>query len=118
MILHMVEGLGIEGYQVHNFEGLQKVLDNHSVTHLFIAQSEYEENSFYYEELGCTLPVVVIAERDFLMSRDSRLMVIRKPFFALSVVNLLNGMIGENEFKEAQVAGRKPFSCESVHVLL
>ncbi len=117
MILHMVEGLGIEGYQVHNFEGLQKVLDNHSVTHLFIAQSEYEENSFYYEELGCTLPVVVIAERDFLMSRDSRLMVIRKPFFALSVVNLLNGMIGENEFKEAQAAGRKPFSCESVHVL-
>ena len=43
--------------------------------------------------------------------------MIRKPFSALSVVNLLNGEVRENGFKEAQVAERKPFSCDGVRVL-
>ncbi len=117
MILHMMEGLGIRGYQAHNFQGLQKLQNSHPLTHVFIAQAEYEENRSYYEDLAATLPVVVIAERDFMQNRDSRLLVIRKPFFALSVVNLLNGEMDANGFKEAQAAGRKPFSCEGVRVL-
>lgn len=117
MILHMVEGLGIEGYQTHNFEGLLKLQNSHSLTHVFIAQSEYKENCSYYEELSKTLRVVVIAEKDFMLSHDSNLLVIHKPFFALSVVNLLNGEIGENGFEEAQAAGRKPFSCVGIRAL-
>lgn len=117
LILHMVEGLGIEGYQAHNFEGLLKLQRNHPLTHVFIAQEEYEENRSYYEELSNTLLVVVIAERDFVLSRESRLLVIRKPFSALSVVNLLNGEAKENGFKEAQAVGDKPFSCVGVRVL-
>ena len=117
MILHMVEGLNIEGYQAHNFDGLQKLLNNYSITHVFIAQSEYVENVSYYEELTNTHRVVVIAERDFVLNRESKLLLIRKPFFALSVVNLLNGEVSENGFEEAQAAGRKPFSCVDVRVL-
>ena len=117
MILHMVEGLGIEGYQAHNFEGLLKLQRSHPLTHVFIAQSEYEENRSYYEELADTLRVVVIAERNFLPDTGSRLLVIRKPFFALSVVNLLNGEMKENGFEEAQAAGRRPFSCVGVRAL-
>lgn len=45
MILHMMEGLGIEGYQAHNFEGLVRLQSSHALTHVFIAQDEYEENS-------------------------------------------------------------------------
>ena len=52
-----------------------------------------------------------------MLSANSKLLVIRKPFFALSVVNLLNGEIKENGFGEAQAAGRKPFSCEGIRVL-
>ena len=44
MIVHMVNGLGIEGYQAHNFDGLLKLQRSHTLTHVFIAQSEYEEN--------------------------------------------------------------------------
>lgn len=117
MILHMVEELGIKGYQAHNFEGLLKLLKNHALTHVFIAQTEYEENRSYYEELADTLRVVVIAEQDYTMDSDSRLLVIRKPFFALSVVNLLNGEAMKNVFGDAQAAGRKPFSCDGVRVL-
>ncbi len=118
MILHMVEGLGIEGYQAHNFDGLLKLQKSHNITHIFIAQTEYEENSAYYEGLSDDIQVVVIAEKEFSLSRSSRLLVIRKPFFALSVVNLLNGEVKENGFEEAQVAGRRPFSCVGAHVLV
>ena len=117
MILHMVEGLGIEGYQAHNFNGLMKLQSSHAVTHVFIAQAEYEENSAYYEELSNKLRVVIIAEKDFLLDAESRLLVIRKPFSALSVVNLLNGEVKENGFEEAQAAGRRPFSCVGVRAL-
>jgi signal transduction histidine kinase/CheY-like chemotaxis protein/HPt (histidine-containing phosphotransfer) domain-containing protein len=117
LIRHMMEGLGIEGYQAHNFDGLKKLQRTYKLTHVFIAQAEYEENRAYYEKLARKLRVVVIAERKFALNQDSRLYVIRKPFTALSVVNLLNGDMQENRFKEAQVAGRRPFSCEGVKVL-
>ncbi|MDE7045231.1 MAG: response regulator, partial [Acetatifactor sp.] len=117
MILHMVEGLGIEGYQAHNFLGLLRLQNSHTLTHVFIAQAEYEENSSYYEELTSTLQVVVIAEKDYMPDQDSKLLVIHKPFFALSVVNLLNGEVNKNEFDEAQAAGRRPFSCVGVRAL-
>ncbi len=117
MILHMMEGLSLQGYQVHNFESLLKLMNNRHLTHVFIAQAEYLETQDYYEELAETLKVVVIAEREFMLSRSSRLLVIHKPFFVLSVVNLLNGEVKENGFGEAQAAGRKPFLYDNVRVL-
>lgn len=117
MILHMMEGLGIKGYQAHNFEGLVRLQSSHALTHVFIAQDEYEENSAYYEELAISLQVVIIAEKDYMLAQDSKLLVIHKPFFALSVVNLLNGEVNKNGFDEAQAAGRRPFSCVGVRAL-
>ncbi len=118
LISHLLEGLGLEGYQAHNFEGFLKLLSNHNLTHVFIAQSEYEENGAYYEELANSMRVAVIAEKDFSLDRESNLLVIHKPFFAISVVNLLNGDISENSFDEMQAAGHRPFSCEGVRVLV
>ena len=117
LILNLVEGLGVNGYQVHNFEGLLKLQRSHTLTHVFIAQAEYEENREYYEDLASTLRVVVIAEKEFALSSESRLFIIHKPFSALSVANLLNGEIGERGFMEAQAAGRKPFTCVGVRAL-
>lgn len=117
MIFHLVDGLGIEGYQAHNFEGLLKLQRDHKLTHVFIAQTEYMANPPYYEELAETLPVAVIADKNFVLDEDSRLLVLRKPFFALSIVNLLVGERPGNDFEEAQAAGRRPFTCEGVKVL-
>ena len=118
LILHLVEGLGVEGYQAHNFEGLLKLQRSHSLTHVVVSQSEYKENSSYYEELTSRLQVVIIAEKDFTVSRDSRLTVIRKPFSAISVVNLFNNEVTVNNFKEAQAVGDRPFTCVGVRVLV
>ncbi len=117
LILHLVEGFGLEGYQAHNFEGLLKLQRSHELTHVFIAQAEYEENTTYYEELANRVQVVVIAEKEFNLDRESKLLALHKPFSALSVVNLLRGAVKENEFKEAQAIGCKPFSCVGVRVL-
>ncbi len=117
MILHLVEGLGIEGYEAHNFEGLKKLQREHELTHVFIAQSEYEENRSYYEEMALTTRVAVIAEKEFTLNRESKLLLVRKPFFALPIVNLLNGQIDENEFEKSQMVERRPFSCAGVRAL-
>ncbi|MCI9143116.1 MAG: response regulator, partial [Lachnospiraceae bacterium] len=117
MILHIVEGLGIEGYQAHNFEGLLKLQRDHKLTHIFIAQTEYMANPPYYEELANTIPVAVLAEKSFVLDEDSKLKVLRKPFFVLSIVNLLGVTEQEVCFEEALTAGRRPFTCTGVRVL-
>ena len=117
LILNLVEGLGINGHQVHNFDGLLKLQRSYPLTHIFIAQAEYEENREYYENLAGALRVIVIAEKEFALDAGSRLLIIHKPFSALSVANLLNGEIGERGFAEAQAAGRKPFTCVNVRAL-
>ncbi len=118
LIVHLAQGLGLESYQAHNFEGFLKLLSNHNLTHVFIAQSEYEENSAYYEELAASIRVAVIAEKEFTLSDESKLLMIQKPFFGISVVNLLNGDMRENRFDEIQATGHRPFSCEGVRVLV
>lgn len=117
LISNLVGGLGINGYQTHNFEGLMKLQRSRPLTHVFIAQAEYQENPAYYEELAASLQVIVIADKEFSLSNTSRLLIIHKPFSALSVANLLNGEIGERGFAEAQAAGRKPFTCVGVRAL-
>ena len=117
MILHLVEGLGVEGYQAHTFEGLVKLQREHNLTHVFIAQSEYETNKAYYEAMAMTIQVIVFADRKFTLDRDSGLLLICKPFFALSVVNLLNGQPEGKGYEKAQGTERKAFYCEGVRAL-
>ena len=117
LILNLIKGFNIQGYQAHNFDGLLQLQRNHALSHIFIAQPEYEENSSYYEKLAETLPVIIIAEREFVLNSGSKLLVIHKPFSALSVANLLNGEKGERGFAEYQAAGRKPFVCLGVEAL-
>ncbi|MDE7042321.1 MAG: response regulator [Oscillospiraceae bacterium] len=117
LISSLVAGLGVNGYQIHNFEGLIKLQRSRPLTHVFIAQAEYQENPAYYEELAASLRVIVIADKEFSLSNTSRLLIIHKPFSALSVANLLNGEIGDRGFAEAQAAGRKPFTCVGVRAL-
>lgn len=118
LISHLIGGLGIEGYQAHNFEGFLKLMDSHKLTHVFIAQNEYEENGSYYEELAASIQVTVVAERGFELPADSSLLAVHKPFFAISIVNILNGDLREQQYDENYANGRRPFYCEDVHVLV
>lgn len=117
MILHLVEGLGVEGYQAHNFEGLLKLQREHRLTHIFVAQLEYMGNAPYYEELAESIQVAVIADKGFVLDEGSKLLVLRKPFFALSIVNLLSGQKRDNKIEDVHTIGRRPFTCPGVRAL-
>ena len=117
LIGNLVNGLGVRGYQAHNFDALLKLRRSYPLTHVFIAQAEYEEDPAYYEDLAGALRVVIIAEREFSLDSGSKLLIIHKPFSALSVANLLNGETGERGFAEAQAAGQKPFTFSGVRAL-
>lgn len=114
MLQHMAEGLGIEGYRAYHPADLENLRRNHELTHVIIGQVEYEENRARYEDLARVLSVIVIAEKSFVLPRESRLLVLRKPFFTLSVANLLGGQAegtGENP------AAEKSLSCEGIRAL-
>ncbi len=117
LILHMAEGLGIQAYRAYHFVDLERVLNSHRLTHLFLSQEEYRENISYFEELGKTICVVLIADKDFFPDVGSRMILIHKPFFALPIVNLLNGVTHGNDLWESMMEDRE-FTCAGVRALV
>lgn len=117
MIGHMVAGFGIEGYRLYHFEELERLQMNHHLTHLFIAQEEYEENTAYYEEVGKTICVVVIANKKFSLQQGSRMALVYKPVNQLVIANLLNGDFGGHDILEGVIDNR-PFTCDGIHALV
>jgi len=117
MILHMAEGLGIQAFRAYRFGDLEKLMNNNQPTHLFLAQEEYVENIPYFEELGKTVCVVLIADKKFAVQEKSRVILLQKPFFALPIVNLLNGVTHEKDAGNG-IAAEHAFSCEGIHALV
>jgi len=117
VVLHMAEQFGLEIYRAYQFEEQERLLHSHNVTHLFLAKGEYEENRSYYEELGKSICVVLIAAEDYVLSADSCLILLHKPFFALPIVNLLNGMTHGNDLGKSVIEDRL-FVCTDVHALV
>lgn len=117
MIYRMAVSLGIEGHRVYHFEEIEKLQQTRSITHLFIAKEEYYENPAYFEELGKSVCVVLIADDGFSLKPDSNLIYFRKPFNPLPIVNLLNG---ETHGKDAMggMITDQPFTCDGVHALV
>lgn len=117
MILHMTEGLDIEAYRAYHFEDLEILINKYKVTHLFLTQEEYQENVSYYEELARNLCIVLIAKREFSLSKESRLILLYKPFFALPIVNLFNHVTHGRDLGESVLEDRL-FSCKGVKALI
>ncbi len=117
LILHMAEGLDLQAYRAYHFSDLEKMLNSYQVTHLFLAQEEYEENISYFEQLGKSVCIVLIAGKEYSLDAESSLILIRKPFFALPIVNLLNGVSYGKNLWESMMAERE-FSCAGVRALV
>lgn len=90
MISHMSSGLELPLHRASNMDGLERMLALYRLTHLFIGKEEYEENAAYFEGMDKNTEVIVVAEDNFVLPKNSRVKLIRKPFYSLPVVNLLN----------------------------
>lgn len=114
MISHLVQGLDVTLHRVTNIDDLRKLTSVYKLTHLFIAGEEYEENQAYFEDLEPSIKVIVAADEDFVLPQGSRVKLLKKPFYCLPIVNILNAGASEDEalFKE------KRMICPDVRVLV
>lgn len=114
MISHMVQELDMPLHRVSDMEELEKLTSMYQLTHLFIAREEYEENKSYFEDLDQEIKVIVVADNDFVLPQESRVALLKKPFYSLSIVNILNAGAAEEE----TLLQEKCMICPGVSVLV
>ena len=112
MVLNIVKGLGIQMHRVNNTENLKLLRDSIHLTHLFIAEEEYNDNVDLIEELAKTMVVAVVANEGMILPKNTRVKVLEKPFYCFPVVSILNSTI---DSKEERV---KKLRCDGVRALV
>ena len=109
----MVQALDLSVHKVFTSEEMKKLVSMYKLTHLIIGQEEYDENRDYIEALGSAVNVAVSADEGFVPAENSRIILIKKPFYCLSVVNILNSREDYEELSED-----KNVICPGVRVLV
>ncbi len=104
-IAHLVHGLEIELHRVSNLDEMKKMIARYSFTHLFIGKEEYEETPAFFENMDKNTEVIVVADDKLFMPEDSRMRLLRKPFYSLPIINMLNSEPSEDvePFQEMQM---------------
>jgi len=113
-ISHMVRGLNMPLHRVSNIEELKSLFTRYHLTHLIIGKEEYEENASYFEYWDENTEVIVIADDSFVPPRDSRIKLLRKPFYCFPVVRILNAKV----WKDCEPYERKNMVCPDIRVLV
>ena len=90
MILNIVQGLRTTMHWVDNEDDLKKLIDKVELTHLFVADEEYERSSEYLESLTSKMQVVIVSRNSFKLPADSMAQIMQKPFYCIPVVAVLN----------------------------
>lgn len=114
MISHIVQELDILVHRVFNMDELEKLVSLYQLTHLFIGKEEYEENKSYFEDLVQNIKVIVVADAHFVLPQRSKVQLLRKPFYSLSIVNILNAGAGGDEI----LFRGKRMVCPGIRVLV
>ena len=112
MVLNIVKGLGIQMHRVNNPEDLHLLHSSIHMTHMFIAEEEYESNAEFIEELAKEVLVVVVANDDFKLPPTSRARVMEKPFYCFPVVSVLNTSLHDSQSSD------KKMYCHGVRALI
>ena len=100
MILNLVRGLRTSMHRVDNIADLKKLLQKVRITHLFVADEEYEKNCGYIESLTSDIKVVVVAKESFKLPKGAKAHVLLKPFYCIPIASILNSdHTGKDEAK-------------------
>ena len=90
MVLNLAGGLNLAFYQAESTDNLRDLLKKYKLTHLFIGSEEYRAEPSFYERVARDTIVVVIADGDFEPRENSKVVIIRKPFYCFPVINVLD----------------------------
>ena len=112
MVLNIVKGLGVQMHRVNNAENLKLLHSSVHLTHLFIAEDEYNDNVNLIESLAKEMVVAVVANEGMVLPKNSRVKVLEKPFYCFPVVSILNSTVDSKEERA------KRLRCEGVRALV
>ena len=112
MVLNIVKGLGIQMHRVNNAQNLKLLHESIHLTHLFIAEEEYNDNVDLIESLAKEMVVAVVANAGMILPKNSRVKILEKPFYCFPVVSILNSTV---DSKEEIV---KKLRCDGVRALV
>ena len=112
MVLNIVKGLGIQMHRVNNAQNLKLLHESVHLTHLFIAEEEYNDNVDLIESLAKEMVVAVVANAGMILPKNTRVKVLEKPFYCFPVVSILNSTV---DSKEETV---KKLRCDGVRALV
>ena len=90
MIENLSKGLRIPVHMVTNLKGLKSICGRVKVTNLFMGQEEYDEDRYYFDELGRSFCVAVNGGEGFKLNEGSPVLLIQKPLYALPIINIVN----------------------------
>ena len=112
MILNIVQGLKTTMHWVDNEADLAKLLDKVKLTHLFVTDEEYERSRDFISKLESEMQVVIVARESYELPKDSKAQIMRKPFYCIPVVAVLNSEKAPTEAPE------KKIRCDGVRALV
>ena len=90
MVINIVSGLGVQMHRVDNVENLKKLTDSVTLTHLFVAESEYVANKDLMENLARKMVVAVVGNSSLILPENSWAKYMEKPFYCFPVTSILN----------------------------
>ncbi len=89
MVINLAGGLNLPFYQAESTDNLRDLLKKYKLTHLFIGAEEYMTEPSFYEKLAVDTSVVVVADQSFVPRDNSKVIIIRKPFYCFPVIKVL-----------------------------
>ncbi len=113
MVLNLAAGLNLAFYQAESMENLRDLLKKYKLTHLFIGSEEYYAEPSFYERLARDTIVVVVADSNFEPRENSKVSIIRKPFYCFPVIRLL-----EMDLSQETAKSKKRMITPWVHALV
>ncbi|MCR5098631.1 MAG: response regulator [Lachnospiraceae bacterium] len=89
MVLNLAGGLNLAFYQAESMDNLRDLLKKYKLTHLFIGAEEYYAEPSFYERTARDTMVVVVADEKFEPRENTKVIIIRKPFYCFPVIKIL-----------------------------
>ncbi len=89
---NLAKGLRHNLFFAGSLDELKKLIARGDITHLFVGDVEYKHDQQYFEqELDKDIVVAVNADSAFIPPEWTRCVVLRKPLYGMSIVQVLNG---------------------------
>ncbi|MCR5674722.1 MAG: response regulator [Lachnospiraceae bacterium] len=90
MITHLVHGLHVPIRRAGSLEDLKQIAEQMAPTHFFTAKEEYEEDPAFFLRLAKSAEVIIVADQNFKLDEESRITILRKPFYGFPIAAILN----------------------------